>query len=135
MSDNRRQIRIRVPTDLLAELEASGNLNDQIVAQLRLAKLSRKTLTENAMVRALALCFASAEVITGKSVEDDTLTLRLALEMTSKMVTFFEEQVKGNVKTKPGLAQKVLQQLLKVASIEDDKRQTFLAGLAAASPV
>jgi len=129
MSDDRRQIRVRIPADLLRELEVPGTtLNDQIVQQLRLASLSRSAMRENALIRALACCFVSAEVVTGKSVERDKQTLKLALDMTIKLVSHFDSQVKA--KGRPDVAEKIVAKLLSLA----EPRDGFFDGLSVAAP-
>lgn len=129
--DERTQIRIRLPTDLLDELRKHGNLNDQIVSQLRVATLNRQAMMANAMTRAIGLCFVSAETVTGKCVDKDDATLKLALEMTGKMVAYFESLVEG--KPKRGAADRLWSAIQQVAFLDEGKRQSLLTGLAAAS--
>jgi len=136
MPEDRKQIRVRLPVSLLQELEAAGGtVQDQIVNQLRLASLSRRTLLEHTMARAVALCFVSAETVTGKSLDSDKETLKLALDMSIKMVSYFDELVKGPNKPRRDneTARKTVEALLKVAFLDDERRQSVLTGLAAAT--
>jgi hypothetical protein len=126
MADEREQIRIRLPSDLIAELRKHGNLNDQIISQLRMASLNRQAMMANAMTRAIGLCFVSAETVTGKCVDKDRETLKLALEMADKMVSYFNGLVEGS--PKKAAAGRMFEALSKIAFLDDSKRQSILAG-------
>jgi hypothetical protein len=131
MADTREQIRIRLPSELLNELRRHGNLNDQIVSQLRMARLNRQAMMANAMTRAIGLCFVSAETVTGKRVDKDKETLKLALEMTLHMTSYFNRLVEAP--PQKTTAHRLFEALSKVAFLEGDRQQAILAGFSFAA--
>lgn len=126
-----QQVRIRLPIDLIQKLKTDdASFNGKIVDGLRRYLDQREKLEqiarEAALSRAFATCFSAAEMITGKPLDDAT-TMKLALSMIRTLVEKLDNEVKG--KGGQPTAQRAIEALLKLATLDADQRAGFNAGL------
>jgi hypothetical protein len=126
-----QQVRIRLPVDVIQRLKTDdASFNSRIVDGLRQYLNQRQNLEqiarEAALCRAFATCCSVAETITGRPL-DDPATLKCALSMIRTLV----EKLDSEVKSKGGqpAAQRAIEALLKLGSLDTDQRAGFNAGL------
>jgi hypothetical protein len=126
-----QQVRIRLPVDVIQRLKTDdASFNGKVVDGLRRYLDQRENLEqiarEAALCRAFATCFSIAEMATRKPMTDPS-TLKFALSMIRTLV----EKLDSEMKSKGGhpVAQRAIEALLRLGTLDADQRAGFNAGL------